>query len=133
MTTRSRAVRWTMIFYLVLGTFAIPHLIDDFLFGIPDDFGISNQTTQILAGLFTLVYMAILIPLASDRRSGLYGALAMGIFLALAGILKHIPLMLLPGPYWSGGFSEGLIVGLILSGLACSLAALLALRSTGGQ
>ena len=133
MTTRSRAGQWTIFLYLALGMIAIPHLIDDFLFGIPEEFGISNQTAQILAGLFTLVYMAILIPLASGRKPGLYGALVMGIFLALAGILKHIPLMLLPGPYWSGAFSEVLIIGLIFSGLACSFVAFLALRGTGRQ
>ncbi len=90
----------------------------------------SNQTVQVLAGVFTLIYMGLLIPLGAGRRNGLYGALGMGIFLALAGILKHVPLMILPGPYWSGLFSESLIIGLILSGLACSLAALLALRKT---
>jgi hypothetical protein len=53
---------------------------------------------------------------------GLARVLLMGLFLALAGILKHIPLMLLPGLYWSGHFSEGLIIELICFGLACSLA-----------
>ena len=131
MTKQQKAFRWVVLLYLILGTFAIPHLIDDFLYGIPEQFGMSNQTVQVLAGLFTLIFMSLLIPLGAGRRNGLYGALAMGIFLALAGILKHIPLMILPGPYWSGPFSESLIIGLILSGLACSLAALRALRVTG--
>lgn len=129
MKTDSRAFRWTVLLYLILGTFAIPHLIDDFLFGIPEEFGISDQSAQILAGVFTYIYMGLLILLAEGRRAGLYGAMAMGVFLALAGILKHIPLMLRPGPYWSGTFSEALILGLILSGLACGLAAFLELRN----
>jgi hypothetical protein len=65
-----------------------------------------------------------LVPLAQGKKGGLYGAMGMGGFLALAGILKHIPRILQPGPYWSGWFSEGLIFGLILSGLAVILSGL---------
>jgi hypothetical protein len=119
--------------YLVLAFFSIPHLIDDFLFGIPAEFGLSVHLTQLLAGVFIVLYLAILIPLSQGKRPGVYGAMGMGIFLALAGILKHIPLMIQPGPYWSGWFSEGLIIGMILSGLACSLAAIVLLRAPGGR
>ena len=49
-------------------------------------------------------------------------------FLALAGVLKHLPLILQPGPYWSGWFSEALIIGMILAGLAVILAGWFDLR-----
>jgi hypothetical protein len=110
-----------VLLYLILALFAIPHLIDDFLYGVPADFGISNQTAQILAGFFIVIYLGLLIPLVEGKRGGLYGVMGMGIFLALAGILKHIPLILQPGPYWSGWFSEALIAGLILSGITLSV------------
>ncbi len=64
-----------------------------------------------------MIYLGILILLVEGKKSGLYSAMGMGIFLALAGILKHIPLILKPGPYWSGWFSESLIVGMIISGI----------------
>ena len=121
--------------YLLLSFFAIPHLIDDFLFDIPAEFGISVHLSQFLAGVFILIYLGILIPLARDRRRGVFGAIGMGIFLALAGILKHIPLIIQPGPYWSGWFSEGLIFGMILSGTGLVVAGFLALkkRQIGNQ
>jgi hypothetical protein len=106
-----------VVFFLALAAFAIPHLIDDFLFGIPAEFGLSNRTAQILAGIFILLFLAIFMELVRGKKRGVVGAMVMGIFLALAGILKHLPLMLAPGPYWSGWFSELLIIGLILSGL----------------
>ena len=117
------------VFYLLLAFFAIPHLIDDFLFGIPAEFGISVRLTQFLSGVFIVIYLGILIPLARGKRRGVIAAIGMGIFLALAGILKHIPLMLQPGPYWSGWFSEGLIIGLILSGIGVAAAGAAALKS----
>jgi len=114
--------------YLVLAFFSIPHLIDDFLFDIPADFGISVHLSQFLAGVFILIYLGILIPLARGKRGGVIGAVSLGIFLALAGILKHIPLIIKPGPYWSGWFSEGLIFGMIISGIGLAITGIFLLR-----
>ena len=66
--------------------------------------------------------------LVRGKRIGLFGAIFMGSFLALAGILKHIPLMIKPGPYWSGWFSEGLITGMILAGIGLTITGFLALN-----
>ena len=92
--------------YLALAFFSIPHLIDDFLFDIPAEFGISVHLSQFLTGVFILIYLGILIPLARGKRGGVIEAMGMGVFLALAGILKHIPLIIQPGPYWSGWFQK---------------------------
>jgi peptidoglycan/LPS O-acetylase OafA/YrhL len=117
-----------IIAYLFLAFFSVPHLIDDFLFGVPAEFGLSVRFTQFLAGVFILLYMGIIIPLARGKKNGIYSAMGMGGFLALAGILKHIPKIIQPGPYWSGWFSEGLIIGMILSGLGVILAGIVGLR-----
>ncbi len=129
----SRESRATVILYLILAFFAIPHLIDDFLYDIPAEFGISVHLSQFLAGVFILIYQGIMIPLVRGAKAGVSSAIGMGIFLSLAGILKHIPLIIQPGPYWSGWFSEGLIYGLILSGIGLAIAGVLALRGGGGQ
>jgi hypothetical protein len=112
---------------------AIPHLIDDFLFGIPDEFGLTDIQAQILAGIFSVLLVVVFSLVARGQRWGFIGAVILGGFLALAGILKHIPLMLQPGPYWSGCFSEGLILLLILSGISLSIVSIIALRANKGQ
>ena len=122
--------------YILLGLFAFPHLIDDFLYDIPAEFGLTNQTTQVLSGVFLVIFMLILRVLVLRKRSGLIGAIFMGSFLALAGILKHIPLMIQPGPYWSGWFSETLIFGMIISGIGLTISGVFNLRrqgKTGGK
>ena len=129
MDQHSRSISATIVLYLVLAFFSIPHLIDDFLFDIPADFGISVHLSQFLAGVFILIYLGILIPLVRGKRGGIVGAISMGIFLALAGILKHVPLIIQPGPYWSGWFSEGLIFGMILSGIGLAVAGFLELKN----
>ena len=72
---RSFAPRITL--YLVLDFFSIPHLIDDFLFDTPAEFGISVHLTQFLAGVFILIYLGILIPMARGKRGGAIGAMGM--------------------------------------------------------
>jgi hypothetical protein len=116
--------------YILLGFFSFPHLIDDFLYGIPEEFGISIRATQALSGVFITFFLIILWGLALRKRSGYIGGMIMGLFLALAGILKHLPLMIKPGPYWSGWFSEGLIIGMIMAGLTLAAVIMISLRSS---
>jgi hypothetical protein len=103
---------------VILAAIAIPHLIDDFLFGIPEEFGLTNIQAQSLAGVFAGLLVLVFSLAARGRRWGYLGSAFLGGLLALAGILKHVPLMLQPGPYWSGLFSETLIWGLIVSGFS---------------
>jgi len=113
---------------LVMSAFAIPHLIDDFLFGIPEEFGLTNQSSQALGGIFTFILILSIVLAARNLKAGYYACLSLGLFLALAGILKHIPRMIAPGPYWSGWFSEFLIYGLIASGLVLAGVSISAIR-----
>ena len=105
---------------VILYSVAIPHLIDDFLYGIPEEFGMSNLTAQFLAGGFTALMALVVILVTRGSTAGMIMAGVLGGFLALAAIIKHIPLILLSGPYWSGLFSESLIYGLVISGLSLS-------------
>lgn len=113
---------------LVLVLFSAPHLIDDFLYGIPEEFGLTNQQTQILAGIFHVQLIVFFVLAARKRKAGYYGLVFWGIFLALAGILKHLPEILKPEPYWSGPFSETLIIGMIFTGIILAITSILAIR-----
>ena len=108
---------------------AIPHLIDDFLYKVPEEFGLSNIQAQILAGFFAAMLITVFSLAARGQRWGFIGTAFLGGFLALAGILKHVPRILQPGPYWSGSFSEILIGILILSGISLLITSVHALRT----
>ena len=110
---------------------AIPHLIDDFLYKVPEEFGLSNIQAQILAGFFAAMLITVFSLAARGQRWGFIGTAFLGGFLALAGILKHVPRILQPGPYWSGLFSEILIGILILSGISLLIISVHALRTVG--
>ena len=108
---------------------AIPHLIDDFLYKVPEEFGLSNIQAQILAGFFAAMLITVFSLAARGQRWGFIGTAFLGGFLALAGILKHVPRILQPGPYWSGLFSEILIGILIMSGLSLLIISVHTLRT----
>jgi hypothetical protein len=113
---------------LILVFFSAPHLIDDFLFDIPAEFGLTNPQTQVLAGIFHVQLMGFFVLAARGRQVGYYGTLFWGLFLALAGTLKHLPEIVKPEPYWSGIFSETLILGMIVAGIALAITSWLAIR-----
>jgi hypothetical protein len=127
MNRSQRVKNLVLVFGTIMVGAAIPHLIDDFLFGIPEEFGLTDIQAQILAGIFSVLLILIFSLAAQGRRWGFIGTATLGGFLALAGILKHIPLMVKPGPYWSGLFSEILIIILILSGTALLIVSVIAI------
>ncbi len=128
MNGSQRVRNLVLVFGTIMVGAAIPHLIDDFLFGIPEEFGLTNIQAQLLAGIFSGLLILIFSLAARGRRWGFIGTATLGAFLALAGILKHIPLMVKPGPYWSGVFSETLIMILILSGIALLIVSVIAVH-----
>jgi hypothetical protein len=60
MNNSQRSSNLVFIFSVILIGFAIPHFVDDFLYGVPGVFGLSDVQGQVLGGLFfTLLSIAI--------------------------------------------------------------------------
>ena len=131
MNRANSLVNLVLINGVIMVGIAIPHLLDDFLFKVPEEFGLSNIQAQILAGIFAAMLITVFSLAARGQRWGFIGTAFLGGFLALAGILKHVPRILQPGPYWSGLFSEILIGILILSGISLLIISVHALRTVG--
>ena len=103
-------------------------VIDDFLYGIPDEFGLTNPQTQVLVGVFSVLLFSLIAGAARGLRWAYAGTCFVGGFLSLAIILKHVPKMLLPEPYWSGTFSETLNWGLLVTSFALMVLSFFAFR-----
>jgi hypothetical protein len=133
MTALPRRSNRVTFWLLALSAFAIPHLIDDFLFNIPREFGIPVWSAQILAGFFTLTLIGAGLLAARDKPFGYGLCTFLSAFLALAVIIYHVPGMLKPGPYWSGLFSEFLILGLLTASVGLCAASIAAIRERTGE
>lgn len=113
---------------VLMVAFAYPHLIDDFLYGIPDEFGLTNPQAQILVGIFSALLFGLFTGVARGASWAYLGTCFVGGFLSLAILLKHVPKMLQPEPYWSGTFSESLNWGLLITSLVLMSLSYLAWR-----
>ena len=72
----NKRYRWSNLVIgvgLVLVLFSAPHLIDDFLYGIPEEFGLTDQQPQVLAGIFHVQFIVFFVLAARERKAGYYG------------------------------------------------------------
>jgi hypothetical protein len=115
--------------HIAMVAFALPHFVDDFLYGVPAEFGLTDQQAQILGGIFFGIWTFVIAQSARGQRSGYIGAILMSAFLVLAASVKHLDGILLDAPYWGGLISELSILGLIVSGIAVMTLAVRALRA----
>jgi len=116
----SQSKRWSnrvVVAAVLLAGFGAAHLIDDFLYGIPADFGLSNQVSQVLAVVYFVLTSVLLVLAARGNKAGYIGNLGLGLFLLLADLLKHGQEGLFAGPWRNGWFSRSLAFGLMLTAL----------------
>jgi len=116
----NQSTRWSdrvVVAAVLLAGFGAAHLIDDFLYGVPVDFGLSNEFSQVLAVLYFVITSVLLVLAARGSKAGHIGNLVLGLFLLLADMLKHGSEGLFSGAWRSGLFSRGLAFGLMLASI----------------
>ncbi len=123
--------RWSnrvIVVSSIFAGFGVAHLINDFLFGVPAEFNLTNPPTQFLALAFFVALTGLIALAARGTRASYQGLITIGLLLALADTLKHIPEIVGSVTYRSGAASIFFSVGLIISGLVMAAVAWLALR-----
>ena len=105
--------------------FSAAHLIDEFLWGAPQEFHLAVETTLVLALLFVTALAGVLVGAAMRRPASTFGLMLIGGLIAVADVLKHGPEIVAAGPWRSGTLSTLLALGLTVSaGLTAALACL---------
>ena len=115
----------------IFAGFGAAHLIDDFLYGVPAEFNLSNPPTQFLALAFFAALTGLIALAARGRRASYRGLITIGLLLALADTLKHLSEIIGSVTFRSGAASIFFSVGLIIAGLVMAAVAWLALRHQG--
>jgi hypothetical protein len=119
-STMSQSKRWSnrvVVAAILLTGFGAAHLIDDFLYGVPADFGLSNEFSQVLTVIYFIVTSLLLVLSARGNKAGYIGNIGLGLFLLLADMLKHGSEGLFSGPWRSGLFSRSLAFGVMLTSI----------------
>jgi hypothetical protein len=109
--------------------FSAAHLIDEFLWGAPQEFHLSVETTLILALLFVAALAGLLVGTAMRRPISIFGLGLIGALIAVADIAKHGPEIALAGAWRSGAVSEFLAFGLTLSAALTAVLAFITWRA----
>jgi hypothetical protein len=100
---------------VLLTGFGAAHLIDDFLYGVPADFGLSNEFSQVLTVVYFIITSLLLVLAARGNKAGYMGNLVLGLFLLVSDMLKHGTEGLFAGPWRSGLFSRSLAFGVMVT------------------
>ncbi len=95
--------------------FSAAHLIDEFLWGAPQEFHLQVGTTLVLALLFVTALAGLLAGAAMRRPISVFGMGLIGTLIAIADVSKHAPEIAATGPWRSGLISTLLAAGLTLS------------------
>lgn len=111
--------------------FGVAHLIDDFLYGVPAEFHLSNQSSQLLGLLFFASLSGLIALAATGSRQSYLGLAIIGSLLAVADITKHVPEMVGSSSWHSGIWSEVFSIGLVLSAATTAVVSFRAWRRTG--
>ena len=95
--------------------FSAAHLIDEFVWGAPEEFHLSVETTLVLALLFVTALAGLLVGAARGRRTSIFGLGLIGALITVADVAKHAMDIAAPGPWRSGAVSVFLAAGLTVS------------------
>jgi hypothetical protein len=118
---------------VLLAGFGAAHLIDDFLYDIPADLGLSNELGQALAVVYFGITSLLLVLAARGNKIGYAGNLGLGPFLIAADITKHGQEGMFAGPWRTGLVSRVFAFGVILASVALVGVSYGALRHARGQ
>ena len=124
---------WVVGTAIVLVGFSIAHVLEDFVYGIPAQFGFETAPAAALLGTACAIHVVLIVLTAQGNKLGILGNLAAGIIWALAATIDHLDEILFVQPYRAGWPSKGFEIGLILSALALAVISFLAWRSQSGQ
>jgi hypothetical protein len=126
--------RWSnrvIVVSSIFAGFGAAHLIDDFLYGVPAEINLSNPPTQLLAFAFFIALTGLVALAARGTRASYQCLITIGLLLALADTLYHVPEIIGSVTFRSGAASIFFAIGLIVSGLVVAAVAWLALRHQG--
>jgi hypothetical protein len=113
----------TIVSSVAMAGFSTVHLIDDFLFQVPQEFNLTVPFTQVLSLAYMIGLVGLIASSAGGSKDGYLGLSIAGILIALTQLAKSVPEMLLLHPWRSGLVSQVLAIGLLVASTSTSLAA----------
>ena len=129
----SISMRRVVILSILLLFFTVPHTLEDFATGEPEQAGIPASVLSLVVATFLAVQALGLYWLGQKKRRGLFVQTGVGLFWPLASGVAQLPTILGGEPYRSGFISVFFVGGIIVIGillLSFSLKALISVKNS---
>jgi len=110
----------------------LPHSFEDFVAGVPADFGFTVLTAGVLLAAAYVVQVVGILLASRGLRLGYWLHLLIGLGWFLGSVLDHLDDVLLADPYRGGLLSKALAVGIMVASAAIVALSVLALRGGRG-
>jgi len=120
---------WVVGVAALLVGVSVAHVCEDFVYGVPERFGVAVAPAAVLVGLAYAIHVILIALAARGEALGYLGNLAAGVGWLLAAALDHLGEVLFDSPYRAGFVSKALEVGIMLAGLALATVSFLAWRA----
>lgn len=116
---------------LFLFFFTIPHTLEDFATGAPQEAGVPASVLSFVISVVLLVQGLGLYYLGQKNKKGLYIHVGLGLFWPVASGIAQLPAILSGETYRSGISSKLYVFGMIIVGLLMLVASIKFLKSQG--
>lgn len=118
-----------VILSLLLFFFTIPHTLEDFATGAPEEAGVPAAVLSLVISTIVVVQALGLFWLGQKKRRGLFVHIGIGLFWPVASGFAQLPTILSEPAYRAGAISVLYVIGMIIVGVLLCLASILALRA----
>lgn len=132
-TDQDILMKWSkrvVMLSLLLIFFTIPHTLEDFATGAPEDAGIPTSVLAFVISVIFGLQGAGLYFLGKGNRLGYYVHIGLGLFWPIASGFAQLPTILSDVPYRSGTISMLYVFGMIVVGLFLLFASFMALSKS---
>ena len=126
MTLQKPFIKPLLVLSILSFCITIPHVIEDFRYGVPESFGVDPSIAGLLVGMGLAIQVAGIIGVIQGTRWGFVMTLFVAAGWVLGAVFDHLPDILSREPYRQGLLSRSLEMLIILD-----FAAILVLSTLG--
>jgi len=121
-------VCWVIIVSAASLLVTLPHAFEDFVYGVPQQFGLSVMAAGFLVATVYLFQLIGMLLALKGRRAGLILLFFIGLGWTTGAVLDHLPDIIKSDPYRQGAISKVAELLIICIGLILAVLSAIAIR-----
>ncbi len=124
----SSLIFWTVIVSAASNLVTLPHVFEDFVYGVPQRFSLSLLAAGFLVAIAYFAQIIGMLLSLKGRRAGLATLLLIGLGWTLGAAFEHLPEVIRSASYRQGTMSKVIVLLIIQVGLIQAVLSAMAIR-----